>query len=121
MAMTERAAENARNGYSFPSVHNDDTHRIAQHRLNLLEHRFREHLTNEHPDISAVDPQNPDVQEAFRDFSQSYLPGDVDRLAYHYAQEAARNEILDAYDNLTKQPSQKPKKLSYREWLQQPR
>lgn len=121
MGLTKVNAENARNGYAIPNVDNDDIDRIVQHRLSLMHHRFLEHLTNEHPDISADDANNPDFQEAFRDFSQSYLPGDVDRLAHHYAQEAPSNEILDAYENLTKQPSQTPQKLSYREWLQQPR
>ena len=121
MGLAKINAENARNGYDIPNVENDDIDRIAQHRLNLLHHRFLEHLTNEHPDISANHAKNPDFQEAFRNFSQSYLPGDVHRLAYHYAQEAPSNEVSDTYENLTKQPSPTPKNLSYREWLQQPR
>lgn len=66
---------------------------IADYRNELLDHRFKDHIAAEHPSLQQASPADQNFQEAFRDFTKDYLPGDTERLAGKYASEAASTAV----------------------------
>ena len=73
---------------------------LADHRQELMEHRFTEHLKNEHPELQNTSPSDARFRKAFREFAKDYLDPDVERLAIKYSEDSADLTVhFSQYDN----------------------
>ena len=82
--------------YHHRSPHGDELQQLADHRTDLLDQRFQEHIASHHPQVNETPATGDDFQETFRNFTSGYRKGDIERLAHRYASESADREIRPA-------------------------
>ena len=87
--------------YTFQTRHDPEAFKdLADHRQELMEHRFTNHLKEQHPGLEHSSPADASFRKAFREFAKDYLEPDVEKLAMKYSQQSADLTVhFSQYDN----------------------